>query len=58
MNCQPMAGFTCREDELHMTKCFHICGNGDLDPGEECDDFNSVSNDGCSDKCFIEKDGP
>jgi cysteine-rich repeat protein len=23
------------------------CGNGDLDPGEECDDGNSVSGDGC-----------
>jgi cysteine-rich repeat protein len=24
------------------------CGNGRLDPGEECDDANSLDNDGCT----------
>jgi cysteine-rich repeat protein len=31
-----------------------ICGNGGLDPGEECDDGNVVSGDGCSRGCQIE----
>ncbi len=31
-----------------------ICGNGTVDPGEQCDDGNSVSDDGCSSTCTIE----
>jgi len=31
-----------------------ICGDGRLDPGEECDDDNTVSGDGCSKDCEIE----
>jgi cysteine-rich repeat protein len=27
------------------------CGNGRLDPGEECDDGNILSGDGCSEFC-------
>lgn len=34
--------------------CF-ICGNGMLDPGEECDDANTVSGDGCSATCKVEQ---
>jgi len=30
------------------------CGDGFLDPGEECDDGNTFSGDGCSDKCVDE----
>lgn len=30
------------------------CGNGLLGPGEECDDGNSVSGDGCSATCALE----
>lgn len=29
-----------------------VCGNGERDPGEACDDGNAVSNDGCSDRCI------
>ncbi|MDI1484418.1 hypothetical protein [Polyangium sp. y55x31] len=28
-----------------------VCGNGTVDPGEECDDGNCVADDECSDKC-------
>ncbi len=32
-----------------------LCGNGVLDSGEECDDGNGVSGDGCSATCTIDK---
>jgi cysteine-rich repeat protein len=32
-----------------------FCGDGFLDPGEECDDGNTASGDGCSFVCLIEK---
>lgn len=31
-----------------------LCGNGQLDPGEECDDGNTTSGDGCSPGCQTE----
>ena len=32
------------------------CGNGNLDDGEECDDGNATSGDGCSAACRVESD--
>jgi cysteine-rich repeat protein len=32
------------------------CGNGALDPGEQCDDGNTISGDGCSSQCKLECD--
>ncbi|MBR9701204.1 hypothetical protein GOV11_05050 [Candidatus Woesearchaeota archaeon] len=32
----------------------YACGNGNLDPGEECDDGNTNSEDGCSSSCVDE----
>jgi cysteine-rich repeat protein len=31
-----------------------LCGNGRFDPGEECDDGNTVNGDGCSSQCVVE----
>lgn len=31
-----------------------LCGNGVLDKGEECEDGNRVSDDGCSNRCRLE----
>jgi len=31
-----------------------FCGDGILDPGEECDDGNNVNGDGCDENCRIE----
>ena len=33
------------------------CGDGHLDPGEECDDGNRINGDGCSADCKIECGG-
>ncbi|HVV81603.1 MAG TPA: myxococcus cysteine-rich repeat containing protein [Kofleriaceae bacterium] len=30
------------------------CGNGTLDPGEQCDDGNNVAGDGCTESCTTE----
>jgi cysteine-rich repeat protein len=30
------------------------CGNGHLDPGEDCDDGNTAAGDGCSPTCHVE----
>ena len=32
-----------------------LCGNGTLDPGEECDDGNTANGDGCSAQCKIQE---
>ena len=34
------------------------CGDGVTDPGEECDDGNNISDDGCSMGCISESDCP
>ncbi|MBU1239473.1 DUF4215 domain-containing protein [Myxococcota bacterium] len=31
-----------------------LCGNGTVDPGEQCDDGNTLSHDGCNELCQIE----
>ena len=41
----------CTFDE---TDCASFCGNGVIEPGEACDDFNFFSQDGCSITCEIE----
>jgi len=33
------------------------CGDGTLDPGEQCDDGNTTNGDGCSSECVLEKCG-
>jgi len=43
------AGFNCIGFQ-----CVSACGNGALDAGEECDDGNTVSGDGCSATCQLE----
>jgi cysteine-rich repeat protein len=42
-NCQDASGKT--------QACTTSCGDGNLDPGEDCDDGNGLDNDGCSSKC-------
>ncbi|MFY0583230.1 HYR domain-containing protein [Cystobacter fuscus] len=35
-----------------------VCGNGRVDPGEACDDGNTVDGDGCSNSCVSENRAP
>lgn len=35
-----------------------VCGNGILEPGEQCDDGNVINGDGCSSTCQIEIGAP
>ena len=37
---------------------FPVCGNGEVELGEECDDGNTADGDGCSADCDIEEPGP
>ncbi|WNG31997.1 DUF4215 domain-containing protein [Cystobacter fuscus] len=38
----------------HRTQCELLCGNGVIDAGEQCDDGNNTSNDGCGATCLLE----
>ena len=39
---------------IYACNAVSICGNGDVEPGEDCDDGNLVNWDGCSDECKID----
>jgi cysteine-rich repeat protein len=40
-----------------LLRQFMRCGNGNIDPGEDCDDGNTVAGDCCSATCTFEKVG-
>ena len=54
----------CTEDSCDVDQgCLHdpitpCCGNGDVEAGEQCDDGNGNSGDGCSDTCQNESPCP
>lgn len=52
----PERSFTCSNATYPNNPCepARLCGNSFLDPGEGCDDGNSVDGDGCSRFCTIE----
>jgi cysteine-rich repeat protein len=45
----PRCDLSCRRIALGLS-----CGNGSVDPGEECEDGNVQSGDGCSENCLME----
>lgn len=51
--CKKEPGFNCVQDgsKWGYTKCTPICGDKIVVLGEQCDDGNTKSNDGCSAKC-------
>ena len=44
----------CLDSSGKTQACSTTCGDGNVDPGEECDDGNQVSGDGCSSTCQYE----
>jgi fibro-slime domain-containing protein len=45
---------TCQDASGKTHACTTSCGDGNLDPGEECDDGNRQNADGCSSQCRLE----
>ncbi len=47
--------YACSRTEPRLY-CFQqpSCGNGNLEVGEQCDDWNNVNDDGCNSSCIIE----
>lgn len=46
-------GYGGEEGAFELTVTTPVCGDGDVDPNEECDDANDVTLDGCEDDCTI-----
>ncbi len=40
--------------ETQIVDCGAFCGDGILDPGEQCDDGNNIDDDGCSNACELD----
>lgn len=55
LNCGS-CGHRCRDGEgCHLGDCEpYLCGDGEINPFEECDDGNLETGDGCSDTCHVE----
>jgi cysteine-rich repeat protein len=45
----------CLDSSGKTQACTQSCGDGNIDPGEECDDGNQADGDGCSNKCKNEQ---
>ncbi len=54
-DCAPAKG--CLVTTLPVCAATATCGNGVLEPGEECDDGNTTPCDGCSPTCQVERCG-
>lgn len=50
------AGLACENCIIDPDGCQAVCGNSTLEPGEGCDDGNTISGDGCTSDCFSEED--
>ncbi len=42
----------CDDPSCALSVACNACGNGQLDPGEACDDGNALDGDACSSRCF------
>jgi len=51
---QDQATLDAAQAALAQAQVAATCGNGLLEPGEECDDGNVISGDGCSATCTVE----
>ena len=48
------AGLVCKACEVDASGCKAVCANNVIEPGEECDDGDAKSDDGCSATCKLE----
>ena len=63
---KPTGRYCCGLDTFEVGLCGEdcgipigtVCGNSILEDGEECDDGNTISGDGCSELCMIEAPPP
>ncbi|MCU0222649.1 MAG: DUF4215 domain-containing protein [Acidobacteria bacterium] len=51
---RPLGVASCRAKSVASCSSQPACGDGALDPGETCDDFNANPGDGCSAACLVE----
>jgi cysteine-rich repeat protein len=47
----------CVGDDHRLYICGPVCGNNIIETGEQCDDGNTASGDGCSSQCIVEDSG-
>src|SRR5262245_33144671 len=47
----------CADPACFAWPACRVCGNGRLEPGEECDDGNAIDGDGCHHDCTLEACG-
>jgi cysteine-rich repeat protein len=52
-NCKLNAGYTCGANGTGPCTAT-VCGNGTKEPGEGCDDGNTIAGDGCGPTCQLE----
>ena len=52
--CDVEFGEDCNNCLVDCGVCPADCGNGEVEPGEPCDDGNTESGDGCSEVCLLE----
>jgi cysteine-rich repeat protein len=45
---------SCRDTSGKTQACTTLCGDGNIDPREACDDGNLTDGDGCSSRCTVE----
>jgi len=55
--CSPCTSFGSSQALCAAQSGCYFCGDGTLDPGEECDDGNAIDGDGCSSACVSETCG-
>ena len=56
-SCKVEEGYDCQRldnTSINPDICTLLCGNGALEPSEECDDYNTLDGDGCTSTCIVE----
>ncbi|HEX5038199.1 MAG TPA: DUF4215 domain-containing protein [bacterium] len=56
-DCEPPSVGSCDSACHDIPPALPVCGDGNQDPGEDCDDGNDVNEDGCSNLCHLPRCG-